>query len=303
MTFARKYKAELVLILLTILWGGTFVLIKKALTHVSPFVFVSFRFGLASLFLLPFLWKHLKKLDFAAIKDGLWIGILFFGGFILQTVGLQYTTSTKSAFITGTFVIFTPIFQSIIEKRVPSVRNIISIAIVSVGIILLSAKEGSVFSVFTELGETFNFGDFLTLLCAIIFGVYIVYLDIISKKHYHLYVTFSQVFTTFIIAIMCLPLFNLTGIERIKLDFHPDLFIAVGYTVFFATLITITLQSRFQKEVTPTKAAIIYSSEPLFATLTAYIIIGETLTTLGMAGAGIILAGLLFSELSKPGED
>ena len=170
----KEFKAELILLLLTVLWGGTFALIKSAIVHVSPFMFVTVRFGFASLIFLPFAWKHLKGLSAQQLKDGFWIGFWFFIGFILQTIGLQYTTASKSAFITGTFVVFTPLAQTIIEGRPPSFVNTVGIGIVAVGIIFLSGGDRDIMSVVTELGETFNFGDFLTLLCAMSVDIYIV---------------------------------------------------------------------------------------------------------------------------------
>lgn len=118
--------------------------------------------------------------------------MVVFPGFILQLVGLQYTTASKSAFITGTFVIFTPIAQMVIMKKLPTLVNTIGIGIAGVGILLLSSGDGDVVSVLSELGSTFNFGDLLTLICAMSFSIYIVYLDVVTKRNNYLYATFSQ---------------------------------------------------------------------------------------------------------------
>ncbi|MBN8546855.1 MAG: DMT family transporter [Ignavibacteria bacterium] len=298
----REFKAELILLLLTVIWGGTFSLIKNALDHVSPFVFVSLRFGFASLVFLPFVYKHLKGLDRGKLLDGFWIGFWFFLGFILQTVGLQYTTASKSAFITGTFVIFTPLAQTIIERRPPSLVNSIGIGIVAVGIIFLSSGDGDVISVLTELGSTFNFGDFLTLLCAMSFGIYIVYLDVVTKRNNYLYTTFSQLAFTAVVSILLMPVFHFTGVEVIKFSLDSDVVLALIYTTLFATLFNITMMTKYQKEVPPVKAAIIYAFEPIFAAVIAFLLLGEQFTKLGLIGAGIIFFGLLFTEVFKKDE-
>lgn len=298
----REFKAELILLLLTVIWGGTFSLIKSALDHVSPFVFVTMRFGVASLIFLPFVYNQLKGLDKSKLLDGFWIGFWFFLGFILQTVGLQYTTASKSAFITGTFVIFTPLAQTIIEKRPPSLVHTIGIGIVAVGIIFLSSGDGDVLSVITELGSSFNFGDFLTLLCAMSFGIYIVYLDVVTKRNDYLYATFSQLAFTAVVALVLMPFFHYSGVEVVKFTLNFDVVFALVYTTLFATLFNITMMTKYQKEVPPVKAAIIYAFEPIFAAVIAFLLLGEQFTKLGLIGAGIIFFGLIFTELFNRGE-
>lgn len=292
----RKRFAIAVLLLITVLWGGTFPLNKTALDHTSPFVFVALRFLLASIIIYPFFKEGLKGLSKDAYKDGLIVAFWFFAGFMTQTIGLKFTTASKSAFITGTFVIFTPIFQTIIEKRPPPLSNIIGIVIVTAGILLMSSTGDDIGAVISELGRNFNFGDFMTLLCAISFGIYIVYLDIVSKKHNFKFVTFSQLFFTGIVALVLIPVMDYTGLEKAELEINNTVLIALGYTIIFATLINLTLQTIYQKEVSPTKAAIIYSFEPIFASLLAFIILGEIMTIFGIAGAIIIFCGLIFSE-------
>ena len=242
----KEFKAELILLLLTVLWGGTFALIKNAIVHVSPFMFVTVRFGFASLIFLPFAWKHLKGLSTQQLKDGFWIGFWFFLGFILQTIGLQYTTASKSAFITGTFVVFTPLAQTIIERRPPSLVNATGIGIVAVGIVFLSGGDRDIISVVTELGETFNFGDLLTLLCAMSFGIYIVWLDVISKRNHYMYTTFSQLAFTAVTATILMPFFHFTGVETLRFEFNFDVIGALLYTTLFATLFNVTMMTRYQ---------------------------------------------------------
>lgn len=294
-----EFKAELILILLTAIWGGTFSLIKGALDYASPLVFVSIRFGIAALILFPFVYKHFKGLNKKQILDGLLIGWWFFPGFILQTVGLQYTTASKSAFITGTFVIFTPIAQMLIMKKLPTLVNTIGIGIAGVGILLLSSGDGDVVSVLSELGSTFNFGDFLTLICAMSFSIYIVYLDVVTKRNNYLYATFSQLAFTTVAALILMPVFHFTGVERIMFKLNNELIFAFIYTIFFATLFNITMMTKYQKEVPPVKAAILYSFEPIFAALIAYILLDERFTTLGFIGAAIIFTGLIITEVFR----
>jgi len=272
-------------------------MIKSALAFISPMMFVSIRFFVASVLLLPFVYPLFKSISKKQLSEGFILGIFLYIGFAVQTIGLQYTTATKSAFITGTFVLFTPILQTIIEKRIPTLGNILGVLLVTVGIIFLSSKENSLFSIFSELSEGFNYGDFLTLICAIFYAVYIVYLDKISANHNHRFLTFAQISVTGLLSILSVIVFSLFQIEPIKIKTNNEVVIAILYTTLFATILTTSMQTKFQQAVTPTRASIIFSMEPIFAALTAYFFINEKLSNFGIAGAAFIFIGILTSEL------
>jgi len=295
----KKYSAEGVLLFITVIWGATFVIIKTALQDISPMLFVTIRFLLASLILFPFLKKIIKETDRTALTGGLILGLFYFLGFSTQTAGLQYTSATKSAFITGSFVIFIPFCQVIIEKKIPGKGSIIGILLVITGLLFLSSKGESLLQVFYELGSNFNFGDFLTLLCAVFYAAYIVYLDSISKKHAYLPLVFIQITLTGILGAGALFIFSAAGIENIKFNFNGHILFTFLYTSILATVIASTLQTKFQKYTTPSKAGIIISFEPIFSSLFAFIILHETISFFGFIGCILIFTGLLASELLK----
>ncbi|HPI37815.1 MAG TPA: DMT family transporter [Ignavibacteriaceae bacterium] len=292
-----KLIAEGALLLNALIWGGTFVIVKSALTDSSPMMFVAVRFTISTLILLPFAYKSLSGLSKRSVMDGFNLGVLLLVGFVLQTIGLKYTTAIKSAFITGTFVVFTPIFQTIIEKKFPSLANIAGILFVIVGIIFLSSGEDSVFEIFFEIGASFNFGDFLTLLCAVFYALYIVYLDIISRRNEFKYLAFSQIAVTAVLGFAAAFTFSAFELEGIQFQLTDNLILALAYTSILATVITLLLQTRYQKEVTPTRAGLIFSMEPIFAAVFAYIVLTEVLSYLGIIGCIFIFTGVLISEL------
>jgi len=267
-------------------------------------VFISSRFLIAFLILLPFLKKIFKGINAVEIKGGLILGFLYFLGFATQTSGLSYTSATKSGFITGTFVVFTPLFQLIIEKKSPTKWNIIGILLVVFGLVFLSSKGSSLFDVLTEIGSNFNFGDFLTLLCAVFYSLYIVYLDIISKKARFMPLVVIQIALTAIGGLVLAYLFSISGYEELRMEINSYIIFALLYTAVLATVVTTTLQTRYQKYVTPTKAGIIFSFEPICAALFAYLLINEQLGSFGIIGGIFIFAGLLVSEIfdRKPQE-
>jgi drug/metabolite transporter (DMT)-like permease len=231
------------------------------------------------------------------IKAGLFLGLLYFIGFATQTAGLYYTSATKSGFITGTFVIFIPIFQMILERRAPSRGNIIGILLVVIGLILLSSKGAAVLEIISELGTNFNIGDFLTLICAAFYALYVVYIDIITKKHDYKALIILQVIFTGLAGFVFTFLFDATGIESIRYDFNKTVVLVILYTAIFSSMLATAIQTKYQKVVTPTKAGIIFSLEPIFAALFAFLIINESISSFGIIGCIFIFTGVLVSEL------
>lgn len=295
----KKFFPETVLLFITLIWGATFVLIKSALNNISPLLFISIRFLLSTLILLPFAFKIFKNINKQVIWGGVLLGFLYFIGFSTQTVGLKYTTATKSAFITGTFVIFTPLFQTLIEKRPPRRGVIIGVLLVLLGLTFLTSKGDSLISVFSEISGNFNIGDFFTLLCAIFFSLYIVYLDIISKKNDYKPLVFLQISVTGVCGLLFALLFTIWEIEKIHFTFSYSLLFAILYTSILATVITTTLQTKYQKFVTPSVAGIMLSFEPIFAAVFAFFLLNEKISNFGLIGCMLIFCGLLVSELYK----
>ncbi len=293
----KKYTGEGILLFVTLIWGATFFIIKVALQNVSPILFVTIRFSFATLLLLPFMIKVIKKMNKEVIAGGVLLGLMYFLGFATQTVGLKYTSATKSGFITGSFILFTPFFQLMFEKKKPSGRNLLGVLFVILGLIFLSSKGSSILDIFQEIGSGFNIGDFFTLLCAIFYASYLVYLDIISKKQNYLPLVFLQVSVTAICGLILTLFLSLTNFEPVKFSFNNNVLFAFLYTAILATILTTTLQTKYQKIVTPTKAGIIFSFEPVFAALFAYLVINERISHFGFLGGILIFTGLLVTEL------
>ncbi|MDR3627974.1 MAG: DMT family transporter [Ignavibacteriaceae bacterium] len=293
----KKYSAESILIFVTLIWGATFAIIKLALVNVSPLVFITIRFSFATILLLPFFFKKAKNISRIAVLSGLLLGVMYFLGFSTQTIGLKYTTATKSGFITGTFILFTPIFQYLFEKKVPGKGNLIGISFVLTGLIMLSSQGNSILDIFTEIGSGFNIGDFFTLLCAVFYAMYLVYLDIISKKYDYMLLVFLQISVTAVLGIIAAITLHLTGLENIKFIFGGNLVFAFLYTSILATVLATTLQTKYQKVITPTKAGIIFSFEPIFSAVIAYYFINEKVSRFSLIGGILIFTGLLVTEL------
>ena len=279
-----KSRAEGVLIALTMIWGSTFVIGKIVLQNMSPLQMIALRFTISSLFFLAFFSRRIFPLNRRQIIRGGILGIFLFLGFVAQTVGLTVTTASKSAFITGMMVVFVPLLQVIIERRAPKVGNIAGVAVVSAGLWLLTSPSGS----------SFNAGDALTLLCAVLFAIYIVYIDVIAHDMSAMQLTFLQMATNAVLALGATLAF-----DAVPSRLPAETLVAVLYLTVFATILTTFLQTRFQKETTPTRAAIIFTIEPVVAAVSAAIVLGEQVGLGGAVGGGLIIGGVLLSELSE----
>ena len=292
-------KAQLVLISITILWAGTFTLVKSALESVSSLMFLAVRFTLATAVFYPFVHSRLYRINRHAIVGGGIVGLFFFMGFAFQTIGLETTTATKSAFITGTFIVFTPLFQTILEQRVPRWANLVGIFLVFIGIIMMSAGEGSPLQILKEIGTDFSIGDFFTLICAISYAIYLVYLDMYSHEIDYRVMTFAQISFSAVASILLTLVFHFSDWQVIRFELTSEVFFAFLYTGIVASIVATMLQTKFQRFVTPTKAAILFSMEPIFAAVISYFYLGEVLTAAGFIGCAVIFAGLLISEFVK----
>jgi drug/metabolite transporter (DMT)-like permease len=277
-------KAELSLLLLAFFWGVTFPLVKIALNFCSPFLFLAIRFSLATLIIWLVYSKRISLVDKVTLKAGIILGIFLFLGYAFQTVGLKYTAASKSAFITGLFVIMVPPLSVLIVKEKPKLFSLIGVILAISGLWLMTRPKGS----------EFNLGDLLTLFCAISFSFHVIYVQIYSRRFEFEKLVFVQLLTTAILSIPSLFLFGTT-----KFVYDPNLLLAILVTALFATALGIAIQNRMQKDTTATKASVIYTMEPVFAGVFSYLILGEVLGSVGMLGAGLILSGMLCSELGK----
>ena len=280
----RKSRAEAILLALTLIWGSTFVVGKIVMLTMPPLQMIALRFTLATLFLLVFFSRSIFPLNRSQATRGAILGVFLFLGFVAQTVGLSMTSASKSAFITGMMVIFVPLLQVIIERKAPKLGNIAGVAVVSAGLWLLTSPAGS----------SFNVGDALTVVGAVLFAVYIVYIDVVAHEMSALQLTFIQMATNAILGVGATLAF-----DALPSSVPTTTVLGVLYLTIFATILTTFMQTRYQKETTPTRAVIIFTIEPVFAAASAALVLGEQIGTGGVIGGGLIIGGVLLSELSE----
>ncbi|MGB9666733.1 MAG: DMT family transporter [Candidatus Cryosericum sp.] len=267
-------RSELLLLLAVLLWSTTFAVMKESLASISPALLVLIRFAIAAAVVyvafrrrIDFSWSNLLK--------GLAIGIPEYLGFMLQVTGLTMTTASKNAFITGLCVVVAPVLSFVFLHEQRSWKVIAALAAAVAGLWIISFG-------FTLHVGTMGMGDFLTLLSALAFGVQVFMIHLFSDHESFYATTFFQLLA---VAVCSLAYALLT---RQTLVVNPVSWPSLLYLAFFTTVITLLLQNRFQHDVTVAKASIIYSLEPVFATLLAVLFIGEHMGPTIIAG-GVLL--------------
>jgi drug/metabolite transporter (DMT)-like permease len=248
-------------------------------------LFLAARFGLASVaLLLLFRGAILPVTRFNAAAGGL-TGLFLFLGYLFQTLGLQYTSPTKSAFITGLTTVMVPLLASLVYRNRPKVSELIGILVATLGMGLLTL-EGPFGSI--------SRGDLLTLLGALAFAAHIVTLGHFSESMKFELLSVAQVSAA---ALSALLLF--WWIEPTRLQWRPVVFWAILITGLLCTAVAFTVQAWAQHYTSSTRTALIYALEPVFAWITSFVILGESLSGRAAAGAVLILGGVLLVEM-KP---
>lgn len=300
---AKQVRAESLLLLTTLIWGTTFVVVKLSLSSVSPMLYVGLRFGLAAILYAAVFYKRLFPMPWRVVGASLGISLLLFLGFLFQTLGLAYTTAAKSSFFTGVYVILTPLFESVIERRPPSRRIWIAAGVVFGGLYLFSLPAlsfGSAESVLTQLGSptAFNIGDVLTLCCAAAYALYIVRLDRLTSQPAFSSDAGLPIQVGFVQVVFCAAGGLLTGffLETPVFSATPVFYALLAYIAVFATVLTTYIQTRYQKDTTPSRAAIIFMMESVFSAALAFFILGETLGTAALIGGAMMLGGLFYAQ-------
>ena len=279
---SKEGLADITLLGVSMVWGGTFPLIKVALRDSSPYAFLALRFLIATLILVVVFRKEVATTNRDTLKAGFLIGLFVFIGYITQTVGLKYTDASKSGFITGLYVVFTPVLAYPILKATLSRKLVLAVLLASTGLFLLSGINPRDLSM--------NYGDFLTLVCAVAYAFSVVLISKYTKKHSISVLATTQVFTTWIFCMLSWVI-----IEPFSLPTSTIAWGAIFFTAVFATALAFLGQNFAQKRTTATKAAIIFTAEPIFAWIFSFATLGETLSQEGALGAALIVVGMFLS--------
>ena len=279
------------LILLTVVWGGTFPATKTALELTDPIQLIALRFWLAIILMLPFL-NRIRRSSGIDIKAepllkkttwlaGSWVGMWLFVGYVLQTVGMRHTTASRSGFFTGLLVILTPIAAYLFRTSKVPASSIIAVPVSLLGVYLLADPKLGVL----------NIGDWLTIGCAAAFALQMVSLESVTKRVRDFWgLTFVQMVTIGIGSLIWVL------IEHKPFQVSPEGWAAIIYTGLFGSIFATYLQTRYQPDISAGSAALIFALEPVFAGIFAFFLLHDQWSQRSLLGALVILIAMVWSS-------
>ncbi|MEX0492593.1 threonine/homoserine efflux transporter RhtA [Raoultella ornithinolytica] len=273
---------EAILIVITMFWGGTFLAVQYAVTLSGPFFFVGVRFATAALAVALLSLRVLRGLTWLELKAGVAIGVSIALGYSLQTWGLQSISSSKSAFITAMYVPLVPLLQWLCLGKMPGVMSCLGVVLAFTGLILLAGPENNLLAL--------GVGEAITLASALAIAAEIILISAWAGKVDVRRVTVVQLVTASLVAFAAM----VPAGEAIPAMSPGLLGVALGLGIFSA-IIQVTMNWA-QRSVSPTRATLIYTGEPVWAGIFGRIA-GERLPLLALVGCAFILAGVLVSEL------
>ncbi|GAB3049122.1 DMT family transporter [Intrasporangium mesophilum] len=285
---AQSRLATLLLVALTAVWGSTFFLIRDLVDVIPPVDFLAVRFCLAAVIMLVLFWKPVRALTRRQLVIGIGLGALYGLAQIFQTQGLATTPASVSGFITGTYVVLTPIFTAVLlRERVPG-STWAAVGLATAGLALLSLN-----------GLSVGVGEAITLLAAALYALHIVGLGRFTSADS---ATGLSVVQMVVIGVICL-IGALPG--GVVLPTTPAQWASVLYMVVFASILSLWVQTWAQAHMPATRAAIVMTLEPVFAALFAVTLGDETLTWRMLVGGALVLTAMYAVELlarRRPGE-
>lgn len=279
---SKQLKADLALLLVTIVWGSTFVITKNALKDIPTYNFLTIRFLLAFVVSFLIFFNSMKNLNKKTLFLGSVIGIVLFAGYAFQTVGLSYTTASKSGFITGFSVVLVPVFSAILLKKIPNISTIIGVILAILGLGLMTLNSNL----------SLNIGDLYTLICAFAFAFHII---LVGK-----YTTEVDSIALAVVQIGIVGLLSLIfslSLEKFTIPKSTDVWVAIFITGILATSGAYIIQNTMQRFTSPTHTALIYTGEPVFSAIFAYLFLHEVMTAKVILGSILILTGMILGEI------
>ena len=278
-----KVLAQLGMVITTMIWGVTFVMVKEALNDAKPFMFATLRFGLSFFIALIYVNKKIFKIDKKSMLAGLLCGFCLYVGYGFQNFGLMETTPSKSAFVTSVSVIMVPILLVLFRLKTVHPRIWVATFLAIVGLYIL----------LDPAGKGLNIGDILTFGCALSFAAHVIFQDraLISGVDVGSLLLIQLMFITFFSGI------SVVAYEGFEIIISQRLIVAIVVTGVLATFLALLIMVWAQTILGPNQTAILLSLEPVFAALFSTIFAGEILGLNGWIGGFIIVFAILTLEL------
>lgn len=276
--------ASIGMLVTTAIWGFAFVVVKDTVDKVPPVYMMAFRFTIASVGLAVLTIKKFKRLTRSVYLHGTIIGLCLFLAYLLQTIGIQYTSAGKNAFLTAVYVIFVPLILWIFSHRFPGLHIIVASVMAMIGIALLTLQESLVM----------NKGDVMTLFCGIFFALQIIFIARYNATEDAILLTVLQLATAALLSWILAPF--LDGPAPFPQLENTRTLFSILYLGIFSTLLAFLLQNICQKYTPTSVAAIFLSLEAFFGVLFSWIFLQEILTPPMLAGCVILFLAIVLAE-------
>ncbi len=280
----KQIHAELIMASVTIFWGATFPIVKDAINEMPVMAFLWIRFAIAAILLAGLAGKKgISTLDRRGWLIGISLGTLLALSYIFQTFGLERTSSANTGFLTGLGIIWVPLLAGPLLKKPAAFGSKVGVGFALLGLFLLT----------WHTPWTINFGDLLVVVCSVFIALHILGLDVFTKGYDGKALTFVQITTAAFIYLIGSLIFEPVSWPQV---WTGSLLIAFIITAVFATVYAFWAMTTFQNRTTPTRAALIYTLEPVFAAIFSIWLAGDRLTAIGWIGGCLIVAGMIFAE-------
>ena len=272
------------LILVTIIWGAAFAVVKNSLDYVPPIYMMAFRFTIAGIVMSLVFIKKLLRIKKEELIHGVGIGVFLFLAYAFQTIGCNYTTAGKNAFLTTVYVILVPFLNWILIKRRPDIFSIIAALLSITGIGLLSL-EGDF---------TMNKGDVLTLICGFCYALQIIFIAQWSQNDDPVLLAILQIIVAALLSWITAPFID--GDMNWSVLGNRDVILSMLYLGLLSTMVAFALQTICQKYLAPSLAALLMSFEAVFGALSGVIFLGEIIPPRGIVGCALMFFAVVLSE-------
>lgn len=280
----KQLVAEVLLATVTIFWGATFPVVKQAVSEVPVLCFLWVRFLMATVVLaLMARPKGLATLDARGMKRGIFLGTLLFLAYLFQTFGLERTSASNAGFLTGLNVVLVPLLAGPILKKPPARGSVVGVCFAVVGLAMLTWHWPWYIST----------GDGLVMICALFVALHILGLDSLTEGYNGSALACVQIGTMTLMCLVGSLAFEPISWPRV---WTSELVSALVITAVFATAYAFFVQTSFQRWTTPTRAALIYTLEPVFSAIFSIWLMDEWLTPVGWSGGALIVVGMMVAE-------
>jgi drug/metabolite transporter (DMT)-like permease len=279
----RNVKVNALLVLVTMIWGSTFLIVQQSVRLTGPFTFLTMRFGIGALALAALFHKRMARITRAELLTGSLIGLFLFGTYALQTTGLQYTTSSKAGFITGLYVPLVAILSVPLLHQKPTLSGMLGVLLSMMGLLLISVNSSFQF--------TFGLGELLVTGCAIAAALHVICISKFAPQVDAINLALVQIAFTAVLSLLTMPIAGEPFVQPPLPIWGSALFLGVAATAF-----ALAVMNSVQQFISSTQATLIYALELVWVGLLGTLA-GERLSLFAVIGCGCIILGVITAEL------